>query len=243
MATRATILAAALSLSLAAGCGSQSKHAAAPPVNLAPAAPDLVKSGQHLVAHVNGKRIAVYRSPDATRPARYLSNPNGLGFPRVLLVKAAQPDWLQVYLPERPNGSTGWVKSSAVSIKVDPYRVRVDLTKHKLLAWRGGTLIERVPIGVGQAVTPTPAGLYYVTELIRLTDPTGPYGPYGFGTSAYSTVLHQFAGGNGQIGIHGTNDPAGIGTNVSHGCIRLANKAILKLAHLLPLGTPVRIVR
>ena len=98
-------------------------------------------------------------------------------------------------------------------------------------------------MGVGRAVTPTPSGLYYVTELLKQPDPTGLYGPYAFGLSAHSDVLHEFAGRNGILGLHGTNFPQGIGTDVSHGCLRVSNRVILKLAHLLPVGTPVRITR
>jgi lipoprotein-anchoring transpeptidase ErfK/SrfK len=92
-------------------------------------------------------------------------------------------------------------------------------------------------------VTPTPVGLYYITELLKQPDPTGPYGPYAFGLSAHSDVLNEFAGRDGILGLHGTDFPQGIGTNVSHGCIRMSNHAITKLAHVLPVGTPVRITR
>jgi lipoprotein-anchoring transpeptidase ErfK/SrfK len=113
-----------------------------------------------------------------------------------------------------------------------------------MLLWRGQRLVEREPVGIGRrAVTPTPAGLYYITELLRQSDPTGPFGPYAFGLSGHSNVLHEFAGGNGQIGIHGTNEPWAIGTDVSHGCIRVRNEVIRRLAALLPLGTPVQIAR
>jgi lipoprotein-anchoring transpeptidase ErfK/SrfK len=43
------------------------------------------------------------------------------------------------------------------------------------------------------------------------------------------------------IGIHGTNEPQLVGTDVSHGCIRLRNEDISRLVGLLPLGTPVEI--
>jgi lipoprotein-anchoring transpeptidase ErfK/SrfK len=45
------------------------------------------------------------------------------------------------------------------------------------------------------------------------------------------------------IGLHGTDYAAGIGKNVSHGCIRMSNAMITRLARTLPLGTPVRISR
>jgi lipoprotein-anchoring transpeptidase ErfK/SrfK len=43
------------------------------------------------------------------------------------------------------------------------------------------------------------------------------------------------------IGIHGTDDPESIGRNASHGCIRLANWDIVKLAGLVKPGTPVTV--
>ena len=69
------------------------------------------------------------------------------------------------------------------------------------------------------------------------------YGPYAYGLSGFSNQLTSFAGGDGVIGIHGTNAPWTVGQNLSHGCIRMLNRDIEKLVPLLPLGTPVRIVR
>ena len=54
-------------------------------------------------------------------------------------------------------------------------------------------------------------------------------------------MLTSFAGGDGVIGIHGTNDPSTLGKDVSHGCIRMSNSGITKLAKILPLGVPVQI--
>jgi len=61
--------------------------------------------------------------------------------------------------------------------------------------------------------------------------------------SGFSNQLTSFAGGDGVIGIHGTNDPSTIGQTVSHGCIRMHNADIEKLVPVLPLGTPVEIRR
>ena len=54
----------------------------------------------------------------------------------------------------------------------------------------------------------------------------GFYGPYALGLSAHSPVYTSFAGGDGQVGLHGTNQPSVLGTDVSHGCIRVANDVI-----------------
>jgi lipoprotein-anchoring transpeptidase ErfK/SrfK len=103
--------------------------------------------------------------------------------------------------------------------------------------------VRRERAAVGRSVLPTPTGLYYIAELMRQPDPSGPYGPYAFGLSAHSNVLYSFGGGAGEIGIHGTNEPGALGTDVSHGCIRISNAGIAALARLLPLGTPVEIRR
>jgi lipoprotein-anchoring transpeptidase ErfK/SrfK len=172
-----------------------------------------------------------------------LSNPNLDGAPLAFLVRRRVHRWAHVLLPTRPNGSTGWIRLRHVSLTGHSYRVVINLDQHFLAAWNRSKLVLRTPIGVGRAVTPTPVGLYYITELLKQPDPTGPYGPYAFGLSAHSDVLHEFAGRDGILGLHGTDYPQGIGTNVSHGCIRLHNSAIIKLAHTLPVGTPVRITR
>ena len=74
---------------------------------------------------------------------------------------------------------------------------------------------------------------------LKVADENGIYGPWAFGTSDYS-VLSDWPGG-GVIGIHGTNEPWLLPGRVSHGCVRVENSAIRRLAKLLPIGTPVRI--
>ena len=151
--------------------------------------------------------------------------------------------WLKVWLPERPNGSKGWIAREHVTLTGHSYRMQINLDRHFLKVWKGSKRVFRTNIGVGQAVTPTPTGEYFITELLEQPDPSGTYGPYAFGLSAHSDVLNEFAGRDGVLGIHGTNFPQGIGTDVSHGCIRMSNKAVTKLAGFLPVGTPVRITR
>jgi lipoprotein-anchoring transpeptidase ErfK/SrfK len=192
-----------------------------------------------VVAGAKYATVAVYRSPSARRPFLTLRNPNPDGAHLVFLVKRRASGWEQVYLPTRPNGATGWVKDRAVDLSLDPYRITVALGAHMLTVTNLGKVILRTRAGVGRSVLPTPKGTYFVAELLKQPNPSGPYGPYAFGLSAHSNVLQSFGGGPGQIGIHGTNEPAALGTDVSHGCVRIANAAIGRLARLLPLGTPV----
>lgn len=233
-----------------AGCGSHTatrsgahgSHAVAG----APAGPAGARfelpPGNSLVAATRGRSLAVFRTPNARRPFLRLANPDSFGATRVLLVKRVAQGWAEVYLPVRPNLATAWVPVRAVLLQRDSYRVVVRERRHSLTLWRDNRLTMRVRIGVGSALTPTPAGRYYVTEVLQ-PPPGGPFGPYALGLSGHSDVLRSFGGGSGQLAIHGTNDPSSIGRDVSHGCIHVDDAAITRLARTLPLGTPVQIVR
>jgi lipoprotein-anchoring transpeptidase ErfK/SrfK len=193
----------------------------------------------YVVAEVKGAVIDVRPAPDPATAPTQLGNPTEVGAPRVFLATKAKGEWLEVLVPVRPNATKGWIKRSEVVLKSTPYRIDVDLSSRTLTLSKGGEAVMRETVGVGKSVTATPAGLYFVTELLQPPNPHGAYGPYAFGTSAFSDVLTDFQGGNGVIGIHGTNDPSSLGKDVSHGCIRLSNAAVTRLAGLLPLGTPV----
>lgn len=195
-----------------------------------------------IVAQARGSVLDVYRSPRARRPFLQLASPNAYGAPVVLLVVSRRPGWEKVRLPVRPNGTTGWIRDRSVTLARDPYRVEVSLGAHRIVVWDGSRVVMRRPVAVGRPVSPTPSGTYFIVGLLQQPNPHGPYGPYAFGLSAFSNVLFSFGGGPGQIGLHGTDDPASLGTGVSHGCIRISNAGIRRLASLLPLGTPVRIV-
>jgi hypothetical protein len=192
------------------------------------------------------RRVAIrwLPTPQAGRITRthYLTED---GFPEVYPVLRSWRDpkrntWLEVRIPMRPNGRTGWVRRSALG----PYfRVRTVLVvvRHKLRAtlYRRGRQIWRGPVGIGKPSTPTPAGRFWIREKFRTSDPGGLYGPMAFGSSDYS-VLSDWPGG-GIIGIHGTSEPSLIPGRPSHGCIRVRNRAVRRLWRLMPIGTPLLI--
>jgi lipoprotein-anchoring transpeptidase ErfK/SrfK len=196
------------------------------------------------VAQARGPQVEVFDEPDAAQPSNVLDSPNENGAPLVFLVEGQDHsgEWLPVNLPVRPNGSTGYVRASDVDVVSNEYRVKVELGAHRLTVTQGTETMVEAPIGVGTQETPTPGGVYYVKELLQPPDPNGDYGAYAYGLSGFSNVLEEFNGGDGVIGIHGTNDPSSIGQDVSHGCIRVTNDVITEIAGYLPLGTPVEIV-
>jgi lipoprotein-anchoring transpeptidase ErfK/SrfK len=140
-----------------------------------------------------------------------------------------------------PNGRTGWVPRQTLG----PYNeiwthLVVDRKLFTATLYRKGRAIFTTRIGVGEPYWPTPAGEFYVRERITgFSDQI--YGPIAFGTNARSNVLTDWPGG-GFIGIHGTNEPEILPGRVSHGCIRMPNAAVERLARLMPLGTPVTIL-
>jgi hypothetical protein len=149
--------------------------------------------------------------------------------------------WILVPIPRRPNGVVGWVPADALSeMHVTDERLRVNRERFRATLYRAGRVIFSARIGVGRPADPTPAGHYYVTE--RLNDVSSSvYGPIAFGTSAYSPTLSDWPGG-GVVGIHGTNAPQLIPGRPSHGCIRMRNADIERLARLIRVGTPIEIV-
>jgi lipoprotein-anchoring transpeptidase ErfK/SrfK len=182
-------------------------------------------------------RVAVYTEPHGSLLATF-ANPQRSGAPLTFLVVDDNRDgWLKVELPQRPNGSTGWVSAASVSLQRLVYGLRASTRDNTLSLFKDSVLVTTYSVATGTGGTPTPHGSFYLTELLQPTN-TG-YGPYAFGLSAFSEVLSNFGGGPGQIGLHGTEDAASIGRAASHGCIRMSNADITALAALLPLGTPI----
>jgi hypothetical protein len=201
-------------------------------------AADSSRNDYAYVAEAVGASLAVYSRPGGEVTTR-LANPNQFHDRLALLATARSGDWLKVLLPIRPNGATGWVPASAVQLTWDPYRVEVDLSRHELTLYDAGRKLLSTKVGVGAQSTPTPRGTFYLTSLLQPPDPQGGYGPFAFGLSGYSPVLHSFAGGPGQLGLHGTDATWSIGRSVTHGCLRVQNRVIRMFADRLPLGTPV----
>ena len=95
---------------------------------------------------------------------------------------------------------------------------------------------------MGAPGTPTPTGrTFAIAELVRTNHPGAFLGPIVLPLTGYSETLNEFAGGNGRVAIHGTSLPGLIGSAVSHGCMRMRNADVVRLAKAARPGTPVSI--
>ncbi|HSK50371.1 MAG TPA: L,D-transpeptidase [Solirubrobacterales bacterium] len=151
--------------------------------------------------------------------------------------------WLRVRLPGRPNGHAGWIAAERTKLTSTPWHVAIDLSSRWLTVFRGGLARRHFRAVVGTPSTPTPRGVYFVEEGLALAS-YEPGGPFALATSARSNVFQEFAGGPGQIGIHGTDNLSGApGTAASHGCVRLRTRAITWIARRIGAGVPLTIRR
>ena len=187
------------------------------------------------------RSVDVFGHAGDGKPWTRMLNPNRQGAPLTFLVEKKRTGWVKVLLPTRPNGATGWVRTSDVGLSSTDYRLDVSLHRHRVVLRKGTRTVLDRPAAVGAAKTPTPTGRFFVTVLLRPPDPHGAYGPYAFGLSAHSTKLFHFGGGPGQVGMHGTDEPSSLGRPVSNGCVRVADDTVRALAKVVPLGTPVTI--
>jgi lipoprotein-anchoring transpeptidase ErfK/SrfK len=149
--------------------------------------------------------------------------------------------WVHVRLPGRPNSETGWIPAARTVPAATGWRLAIDLSERRVTAYHDGATARRFRAVVGKPSTPTPRGDFFIEEVIRT--PAGEVGgPFGLATSARSNVFQEFGGGPGQIGIHGTTGlSGGLGSAVSHGCVRLSPSAITWLAKRIGSGVPLTV--
>jgi lipoprotein-anchoring transpeptidase ErfK/SrfK len=155
--------------------------------------------------------------------------------------------WLQVRLPGRTlkgqqPPATGWISAANTRASATDWHLIVNRRARSVTAYNNGRRVRSYKAIVGKNSTPTPSGEFFVEENVRL--PGGRSGaPFALATSARSKVFQEFEGGPGQIALHGLTHVGGtLGTAVSHGCVRLANRSISWLAARIKPGDPVTIV-
>jgi len=243
------IAVAALAAALVAGCGDGDAYlrslpgASATPAVSSPSGKSRTTATPTGMRAVVSHTITVYQKPNGS-PKLTLKPVTLMGSHTVLLVRKVIEggDWIMVDLAMRPNGSQGYVRGSDVTLQQVFDSITVDLSARTItISLQGGKPVT-APVAIGSSRYRTPTGHFYVTDAIQPTNAGGEFGTFVLGTSAYSPTLTEFLGGPGQVGIHGTNNPASIGHAVSHGCIRVPEDLDRNVLPWVHLGTPVTIV-
>ncbi len=179
------------------------------------------------------QELAVFGSPGGPAIARI--GPEQVG-QTWLPVIAEQPGWVQVLLPSRPNGSTGWLPATGLDRAVTPYLIRVHLRSLSMELFSQGGLLGRWTIGIGKESAPTPTGRTFL--LGSFSDSEQDYSPVILPLGSHSPTLDSFGGGPGTVAIHTWPTDDVFGIRSSDGCIRVPPDALDQLTEV-PLGTLV----
>jgi len=191
----------------------------------------------------------VFKLPGKGLKTRLPTHAQWGGGPNVLLVLDTRnykgTTWLRVALPNRPNGSSGWIREDFVRLSTSSWRVTINRDSHLVTVYSNGRVLRRFSSVIGAPATPTPRGLYAIYEKLPQPNPKGFLGPWALHLTAFSDVLLNYGGGPGRVAIHGRDgtslaDP--LGSSASHGCVRVDDVNILWMARVVPLGTPVLII-
>ena len=236
MRTRASLPLCAIVLGLAAGWGAAPTAAAGPQVPRTQELAVFLHGQTAMTRPSNGsaRRVWVERRRPITEGRTVLpvlghrTGPQGVR-------------WLRVRLPGRPNNATGWIRKARTYRTDTPWHLVVDLSERRVIVYYSGHAVKSFGSVIGKPSTPTPRGRHFVEETVLLGG--GDVGaPYALALSARSPVLQQFAGGPGQIALHGVWNVGGsMGSAVSHGCVRLETASIRWLGERIGPGVPVTV--
>jgi len=240
---RRRLTAAVLTLAALTGCGGGATDPQpSTPTSTTTSTTTRIQAGA--IATITDPKATVTVRAEPTPTSKITAKLAGLtpyGVPLALAVDDQAGSWLHVVLPIRPNGSVGWVPAGQFRLSVlKGSAIRVNLSDRTITITTAGHT-HTGPVAVGSPRYPTPTtGTHpaYVTDNLDLTRQPGAYGTRALGLSLHSDAITEFGSGDGQVGIHGTDDPGSIGHPVTHGCIRVPAGLEPVLAKV-PVGTPV----
>jgi L,D-transpeptidase ErfK/SrfK len=179
-----------------------------------------------------------------------LGSANDLGYLEMVVANPGVDPWL-------PGEGTEVILPTRFILPPGPREgIVINLAEYRLYYYpKNRDVVYTYPLGIGRegwnspvanahitAKTPNPG--WYPPKSIREEHaadgdplpsyvppgPDNPLGPYKMGLSVPGYL------------IHGSNKKFGIGMRVSHGCFRMLNHNVLKLASMVSVGTSVRII-
>ena len=119
-------------------------------------------------------------------------------------------------------------------------RLQVDVSERQLVAFLDGEEYERFAVAVGKSSYPTPEGSFSIRKIIWNPSWVPPNSKWARGKSAkgpgdpdnpMKRVKMFFK--EPDYYIHGTGDEQSLGTAASHGCLRMSEEDVTRLAQLV----------
>jgi lipoprotein-anchoring transpeptidase ErfK/SrfK len=125
----------------------------------------------------------------------------------------------------------------------------VNRNEHRLLLYKALKVSKTYSVAVGMAGLDTPAGTYTINDKQEnpswhvpnsdwAGDLAGTVVPPGPGNPIIARWMGFFDG----AGIHGTSDRGSIGSNASHGCVRMLEEDVIDLYDRVPVGTTIHVI-
>ncbi|HEX7131630.1 MAG TPA: L,D-transpeptidase [Iamia sp.] len=196
-----------------------------------------------LVADATGAGVPLFKEPNVPVPSgRVMENPTWEGLHLTFLVRERTAEWLHVQLMSRPNSALAWIRRADVTLRRVQHHILIEREARRLTVFAGEEQMFQASVATGKASSPTPLGTFFVDGVVRLSPPHKSYGTGQLSFTGFSEVYESFGGGVGQVAMHGTQNPALIGTPASNGCVRMTNADIDLITTMAPTGTPVEVV-
>ncbi len=134
--------------------------------------------------------------------------------------------------------------------KAYPSVITIDRSSFRLRLFKKLKFVKSYGVAVGQPAYPTPAGRFAIQSKQVNPTWTAPNSPWAgemagqqvAGGAADNPLKARWMGVSGAVGIHGTGQPWSIGSQASHGCIRMTVPDVIDLFGRVAVGTPVLIV-
>jgi lipoprotein-anchoring transpeptidase ErfK/SrfK len=119
-------------------------------------------------------------------------------------------------------------------------KIVVSIPDHKLAVVEGDSVVKVFSTAVGAPRTPSPTGTFQIVQ--RIPDPTWYSKGKVVGPGKANPLGTRWIGLSAKgYGIHGTSNPASIGHNASHGCIRMRNRDVEELFTMVAVGDTVEL--
>ncbi|MBW4669792.1 MAG: L,D-transpeptidase [Cyanomargarita calcarea GSE-NOS-MK-12-04C] len=131
------------------------------------------------------------------------------------------------------NANNRKIMIAQVEPKSQVRRIEIDLSKQRLYAWEGKTLVYSFRVSTGKRSTPTPTGEFFIDSKYRTNRMRGRN--YDIPDVPYAMYFYR------GYAIHGAYWHNSFGTPISHGCVNLPVQQARKLYNWTKLGMMVQV--